>query len=143
MALLNPYIHFLGNAREAMEFYRSVFGGELTLSTFGEFQMPGLGVDEADKIMHGQLTTPAGFTLMGSDTPSTMLPVADGTRITVSLSGSEADDLRGYWERLAEGANVTVPLDVAPWGDSYGQLVDRFGIEWMVDIAAEGGPGES
>ncbi|MCB0910691.1 MAG: VOC family protein [Propionibacteriaceae bacterium] len=135
MALLNPYIHFTGNAREAMEFYRSVFGGELTMSSFGDFQMPGVGPDEADKIMHGQLVTSAGLTLMGADTPSTMGEVTPGSQITISLSGSEADGLRAYWDGLAEGGTITLPLNVAPWGDSYGQLVDRFGIEWMVNIA--------
>ena len=140
MALLNPYIHFAGNAREAMEFYESVFGGDLTMSSFGDFQMPGVGPDEADKVMHGQLTTSAGLTLMGADTPSTMGEVTPGSQITISLSGSEADGLRAYWDGLAEGGTITLPLNVAPWGDSYGQLVDRFGIEWMVNIA---GPGQS
>ena len=67
MALLNPYLNFRGQAREAMEFYRSALGGELTVSTFGDFQMPGVEEDEKDSIMHSQLTTSAGFTLMGSD----------------------------------------------------------------------------
>ncbi len=135
MALLNPYIHFTGNAREAMEFYASVFGGELTMSRFGDFPMPGVGPDEADKVMHGQLTTSAGLTLMGADTPSTMGEVAEGARITISLSGSESDGLREYWDGLAEGGTITMPLNVAPWGDAYGQLTDRFGVEWMVNIA--------
>ena len=69
MALLNPYVSFSGNAREAMEFYQSVFGGNLDVSTFGDFQMPGIDADEADKVMHSQLTTTGGFTLMGSDVP--------------------------------------------------------------------------
>lgn len=141
MALLNPYIHFRDNAREAMEFYASVFGGDLTMSTFGEFQMPGIGADEADKIMHGQLTTPSGFTLMGADTPSTM-DGSDGTTITISLSGNEVDELRGYWDRLADGGTVTIPLERAPWGDWYGQLIDRFGIEWMVNISGSGAPAQ-
>ena len=82
----------------------------------------------------------AGLTLMGADTPSTMGEVTPGSQITISLSGSEADGLRGYWDGLADGGTITLPLNVAPWGDSYGQLVDRFGIEWMVNIA---GPAES
>lgn len=135
MALLNPYIHFAGNAREAMEFYRSVFGGELTMSSFADFEMPGVGPDEADKIMHGQLTTSAGLTLMGADTPSMMGAVAPGGQITISLSGSESDGLRAYWDGLADGGTITMPLNAAPWGDSYGQLTDRYGVEWMVNIA--------
>ena len=91
MALLNPYLSFRGNAREAMEFYQSVFGGELAVSTFGEFQMPGITAEDADKIMHGQLTTPAGFTIMGSDTPPGM-PFDDSSGgITVSVSYTHLD----------------------------------------------------
>ena len=135
MAILNPYLSFRGNAREAMEFYKSVFGGELTVSTFGEFQMPGISADDADKIMHGQLTTPAGFTLMGSDTPEGM-PYDDASGgITVSISGDSETELRGYWDGLADGGEITMPLEQAPWGDSFGQLNDRYGTPWMFNIA--------
>jgi PhnB protein len=129
---LNPYISFTDNAREAMEFYQSVFGGTLVLSTFGEFG----GTDEspfADKIMHGMLETENGFTLMAADTP----PGTDhnpGTNITVSLSGDDADDLRGYWEKLSADGAVTVPLEKQMWGDEFGACVDRFGIPWMINI---------
>ena len=141
MALLNPYLSFRGNAREAMEFYKSVFGGELTLSTFAEFQMPDIGPDEADQIMHGQLTTAAGFTLMGADAPAAM-QLDEGSSITISLSGSEGEDLRSYWDRLAEGGQVTMPLEQAPWGDSFGQLTDWFGIDWMVNISGDQAPAQ-
>jgi len=135
VAILNPYLSFRGNAREAMEFYRSVFGGELTISTFGDYQMPGIGADEADKVMHGQLTTPAGFTLMGSDTPSGM-PYDDSSGgITVSISGDDETELRGYWDGLADGGEITLPLEESPWGDSFGQLNDRYGTPWMFNIA--------
>ncbi|GAA3852943.1 VOC family protein [Saccharothrix violaceirubra] len=130
---LNPYINFAGQAREALEFYKGVFGGTTTLSTFGEFgdkDAPG-----ADQIMHGQLETPAGYTLMVSDTPPGM-PYNPGTTITVSVSGDDADELRGYWERLAQDGQVTVPLAKQMWGDEFGSVVDRFGIAWMVDITA-------
>ena len=137
MAVLNPYLSFRGNAREAMEFYKSVFGGDLTLSTFSEFQMPGIGADEADKIMHGQLTTPAGFTLMGADTPASMQG-SDVGNGTISISGAEADGIRSYWDKLADGGQVTMPLEQAPWGDSFGQLVDKFGMSWMVNISGAG-----
>jgi len=129
---LNPYLTFDGNAREAMEFYRSVFGGELTVSTFGEFG----GADEqtADKVMHAQLETSAGYTLMGSDTPPGM-DFTPGTRMTVSLSGDDGEGLRDYWAKLAEGGTVGVPLEKQMWGDEFGQLTDRFGVPWMVNIA--------
>ena len=133
-ALLNPYISFDGNAREAMERYRQVFGGDLTLSTFGEFGQEG---PDADKIMHGQLATPQGFTLMGADTPPGMDYQA-GTNFAVSLSGDDAD-LRGWWDQLADGGTVVVPLEKQMWGDEFGQCVDRFGVAWMVNIAGAQG----
>jgi PhnB protein len=141
MALLNPYLRFVDKAREAMDFYRSVFGGELTVSTFGEFQMPGIGPEQADLVMHSQLTTPAGFTLMASDSPPGMDPGV-GDNITISLSGNEGDDLTRYWEGLAAGGRIDMPLEQAPWGDSFGQLTDRYGTAWMVNIAGSGPAGD-
>ena len=129
---LNPYITFSGNARQAMEFYERVFGGSLTLQTFGEYGAP--DAPEADKIMHGQLETASGFTLMGADTP----PGSEhnpGDNISVSLSGDDADELRGYWEKLSAGGTVTMPLEKQMWGDEFGMCVDRFGIPWMVNIS--------
>jgi PhnB protein len=129
---LNPYLNFDANAREALEFYRSVFGGELKVNTFGEFGTPA-GSPDADKIMHGQLETPSGYTLMGADTPSEMT-FNPGTNITVSLSGEDGDELRGYWEKLADGGTVTVPMEKQMWGDEFGMCIDRFGTPWMVNI---------
>ena len=131
---LNPYIGFQGEAREALEFYESVFGGELTLSTYGESGMsddPGY----QDKIMHGQLDGGPDLLLMASDAPPGM-PVDAGTRISVSLSGDDEATLRGYWDGLVSGGGtVALPLERAPWGDSFGMCTDRFGINWMVNIA--------
>ncbi|MDQ7909552.1 VOC family protein [Phytohabitans sp. ZYX-F-186] len=129
---LNPYINFDGNARQALEFYKDVFGGELALSTFGQF--PGADPATADKIMHGQLETPSGYTLMASDTPPDW-QIDPGNNITVSLSGDDADELHGYWDKLADGGTVTVPLEKQMWGDEFGQCVDRFGISWLVNIS--------
>ncbi|MBW9208940.1 VOC family protein [Mumia sp. zg.B21] len=131
---LNPYLSFGDQARAAMEFYRSVFGGELTLSTFSEFDPTvGTGTGAGDGIMHGQLEAPNGMVLMGADTPPEMSgPTPNGT---VSLSGDDESELRGYWDGLADGAQVTVPLEKAPWGDSFGMLTDRFGVGWMVNIS--------
>ncbi len=129
---LNPYLSFSDNARQAMEFYQSVFGGNLDLSTFGEFGAE--GSPDADKIMHGLLTTDGGLALMGADTPAGM-EHAPGTNISVSLSGDDAGEMRGYWEKLADGGSVSVPLEKQMWGDEFGMCVDRFGIPWMVNIA--------
>ena len=131
---LNPYLSFRDQAREAMEFYRSVLGGELTTSTFADF---GASDDpaEADKIMHSQLETPSGLTFMAADMPSSMehTPAAG---FSMSLSGDDEDTLRGYWGGLSEGGAVVMPLEPAPWGDTFGMCVDKFGISWMVNIAA-------
>jgi PhnB protein len=129
---LNPYIAFSDDARQALEFYRGVFGGELHLSTFGESGMAD-GPD-ADKVMHGQLETPAGYTLMAADTPTGMDRTV-GTNVSISLSGDDGDDLRGWFAALAEGGTVTMPLEKQMWGDEFGMCVDRFGVAWMVNIS--------
>jgi len=128
---LNPYITFPGTAREAMEFYKTVFGGTLVMNTFGEFGAPEPAL--ADKIMHAQLETDLGYTIMASDNAPGM-PENTGTAITISLSGDDNDALRGYFEKLADGGTVNMPLEKQMWGDEYGQLNDRFGIAWMVNI---------
>jgi PhnB protein len=129
--LLNPYISFPGNAREAMEFYAQVLGGDLAVNTFGEFGQP--DVPHADNIMHAMLTTDRGMTLMGADTPPGM-EHTPGNTMALSLSGDDGDELRGYWEKLSDGGTVTVPLEKQMWGDEFGMCVDRFGIAWMVNI---------
>jgi PhnB protein len=131
---LNPYISFSDNARDAMEFYKGVFGGNLSLNTFGEFE--GADAALADKIMHGQLETDKGFTLMGADTPPGM-DHSPGNNMAISLSGDDAGELRGYWDKLSEAGTVTMPLEKQMWGDEFGMCVDRFGIPWMVNIAGE------
>lgn len=127
---LNPYVSFRDNAREAMEFYADVFGGTLTISTFGEYGAEG---SDADKVMHGQLETDAGYTLMGADVPEGM-PYNPGDNITISLSGDDAEQLRGYFQRLSEGGMVTMPLEVQMWGDEFGMCTDRYGVGWLVNI---------
>jgi PhnB protein len=127
---LNPYRNFNGNARQALDFYTSVFGGELTLSTFADFGNQ--GSPDADRIMHGQLETAAGYTIMAADVTSDM-PYQAPAGFAVSLSGDD-DALHGYWEKLSAGGTVTVPLEKQMWGDEFGACVDRFGIPWLVNI---------
>ena len=127
---LNPYIGFTDNARQALEFYQSVFGGTLVMNTFGDYGTEG---PDADKIMHGQLETDKGYTLMGADTIAGM-ERDSGSAITISLSGDDGDELRGYWEKLAEGGTVSLPLEKQMWGDEFGQCTDKFGVNWMVNI---------
>ena len=131
-SVLNPYISFDGNAREAMDFYKSVFGGSLELNTFGE--SGAADSSNADKIMHSLLETDNGFTLMCADTPPGM-EHNPGNNIAVSLSGDDAKELRGYWEKLSDGGTVAVALEKQMWGDEFGMCVDRFGVSWMVNIS--------
>ena len=128
---LNPYLTFDGTAREALAFYAEVFGGDVRLSTFGEFGEP--DAPHANLIMHGQLETTAGYTIMGADVPPGMTYQAPSGS-TVSISGDDADELRGYWEQLSAGATVTMPLEKQAWGDEFGMCTDRFGTPWMVNI---------
>lgn len=129
---LNPYLSFDGSAREAMTHYRDVLGGELALTTFGEFGQAGTPIE--DLIMHASLETPRGLALMGADTPPGM-EYRPGSTLTVMLAGDEEDVLRGYWEGLSAGGTVTVPLEPQMWGDLYGSCTDRFGITWQVNIS--------
>jgi PhnB protein len=127
---LNPYLNFNGNARQAMEFYRDVFGGELMITTFAEFGTAG---PDADRVMHSQLEADAGYTLMAADVMSTMEyePMAG---VSVSISGDDADALRGYFQRLSASGTVTMPLEKQAWGDEFGMCVDGFGVPWLVNI---------
>jgi PhnB protein len=130
---LNPYLSFTNNARDAMQFYQSVFGGELTMNTFGEFQMA-TDPAEQNKIMHAQLESPGGLVLMASDTPDG-IQLTRGNETAISLSGDDEEELTGYWQKLSDGASVRQELEKAPWGDSFGMLTDQFGVNWMVNIA--------
>lgn len=132
---LNPYLNFRDNAREAMTFYQNVFGGVLTTMTFSQIPMD-VDPAEGDKIMHAQLTTDAGITLMAADTPNHM-EYREAAGFSVSLSGDDEAALRGYFDKLAEGGTVGMPLNAAPWGDTFGMCTDQFGISWLVNIAGE------
>lgn len=130
---LNPYLSFKDNARQAMEFYKTVFDAELVVSTFAEFHASE-DPAEGNKIMHAMLTAPNGIIFMASDTPNSM-EYKPGNTMSMSLSGDNETELRGYWDKLAEGGVITMPIDKAPWGDIFGMLIDKFGITWMVNIS--------
>lgn len=129
---LSPYLNFAGTAREAMQHYRDVLGGELAITTFGEFGQTATPIEH--QIMHSQLDTPAGFTLMGSDAPPGN-ELRQGNAVTVILHGDDEQALRGYWDGLSAGARIDTPLERQMWGDYYGQCTDRFGVTWQVNIA--------
>ena len=130
---LNPYFNFNGNARQALEFYQSVFGGTLNVSTFADFGTP-QDAPDASKIMHGQLETQAGYTLMAADTPPNM-EYQGMHGFGVSLSGDDGDRLHGYWEKLSASGTVTMPLQKQAWGDEFGMCTDQFGVPWLVNIS--------
>lgn len=128
---LNPYLSFRDNAREAMTFYQSVFGGKLDVMTFDQMAHD---PSEKDNVMHAMLEAPNGMVLMGADTPKSMSYASAGG-MTVSLSGDNEPELRGFWDKLSQGGQITMPLEKAPWGDSFGMLTDKYGTPWMVNIA--------
>ena len=136
MPVLNPYLSFRDDAREAMEFYGSVLGGDLTMTTFGEY---GVSEDhtERDKIMRARLESADGLVLMGADTPNAV-ELVTGTSISLALSGGHEDEpeLRSHWEKLTARGTVTLPLGRPPWGGLFGMCTDKFGVRWMVSIAA-------
>jgi PhnB protein len=132
---LNPYLSFKDNAREAMELYHSIFGGKLEFHTFKEFNAS-RDPSEDDKIMHSMLEAANGITFMAADTPNSM-EYRPGTNVSMSISGFNEKELAGYFEKLSTGGTVRIPLAKAPWGDTFGMLTDKFGIEWMVNIGDE------
>lgn len=134
---LNPYLFFAGNCREAMEFYKSVFGGELMLTTFGEgpadahADPKANSADVKDKIMHARLT--GDVVLLASDNPNGA-DARPSNQFSLSLEGSDEQRFQSYFDRLAENGKVTAPLTKQFWGDTFGMVTDRFGVNWMVSI---------
>src|SRR5258708_20345994 len=121
---LNPYLSFKDNAREAMEFYQTVFGGKLAISTFKEYNAS-QDPSEDNKIMHAVLEADNGITFMASDTPNRMEYKA-GTNYSMSLSGDNEAELKGYFEKLLAGGNVTMPLEKPPCVDTFAMLTANF-----------------
>lgn len=132
---LNPYLNFDGNAREAMEFYEGVFGGKLNVATFADYHAAS-DPSEDDLVMHADLEGSRGIRFMAADTPKRM-KFEPGTNISMSLSGEDEAELRGYFDKLSQGGTVMMPLEKAQWGDMFGMCTDRFGVRWLVNIAAQ------
>lgn len=129
---LSPYLNFRGNTREAMEFYHSIFGGSLNVQTFQDFHAS-QDPNEDHLVMHAALSGDHGIVFMAADVPPRM-DYQPGTNFSMSLMGNDEAALRGYFEKLAEGGTVTMPLEKAAWGDTFGMCTDKFGISWLVDI---------
>jgi PhnB protein len=135
---LNAYLNFRDNAREAMTFYKSVFGGKLDMQTYKQFQASDDPAED-DKIMHAVLDGEHGIKFMAADTPKRM-EFPEGSRaFSLSLSGEHEDGelLKGFFEKLSEGGTVPMPMAKAPWDDEFGMCEDKFGVSWLVNIGAK------
>jgi PhnB protein len=131
---LDPYLTFNGNTKEAMEFYRDVLGGKLEMQTFGESPMES-PEEQKDRIMHARLDAD-GYTIMASDSRPDE-PVTGGDNVSLSLQGEDGARLKDVFNALADGGELTMPMEEQFWGDTFGMLVDRFGIHWMVNVNKE------
>lgn len=131
----NPYLSFRDKAREALTYYQSVFGGTTEIHTFADFNASE-DPDEQEWVMHGQLESPAGITLMMADTPKTQ-EYAPGGPMSISIAGylSEKAAIEGYWEKLCDGGRIDMPLERAEWGGIFGMVLDRYSVNWIVSIS--------
>ncbi len=131
-----PHLNFRGDARAALEFYQSVFGGDMAIVTYenaGNVQDP----SEADQVMWGQVAADSGFRVMAYDVPSRMPWDLGENPFFVSLRGDTTEEITVYWAKLSDGATILQPLASAQWAPLYGMLKDRFGITWVVDVVSE------
>jgi PhnB protein len=132
MTKLNPYLTFLGEAKDAMEFYKTVFGGDLTITTFKEMGgAPNPAME--NQVMHSELVAANNMSIMASDDPEQQVR---STNTSISISGDNEAELKGYWDKLSSGSTIIVPFEKAPWGDTFGMLTDKFGIRWMVNVTS-------
>ena len=143
------HLNFRGDARSALEFYQSVFGGQVTIATYGDFGMPA-GVPGADSVVFGQVESTDGFRVMAYDIPGQTGGTADvagsthrenGTTITnqsffVSVRGETLAEVETYWAALSVGASIVEPLAASAWSPGFGMLTDSFGVTWILDVAA-------
>ncbi|MER6826646.1 VOC family protein [Streptosporangium sp. NPDC000563] len=142
------HLNFRGDARAALEFYRTVFGGHLTTITYGDFGMP-KDMPDADKIVFGQVAADNGFAVMAYDVPgqapAPAVPAATtrehgmtltGERFFVSVRGETAEEVGALWDRLADGADLIEKYGPSQWAPGFGMLTDRFGVTWILDVAA-------
>lgn len=133
---VTPHLNFRGQARAALEFYQSVFGGSFAVITYTDAQSV-TAVDEADQIMWGQVESDAGFRVMAYDVPGHTQYEPGTIPVFVSVRGTDADEITRYWNALAEGATVIAPLAASQWAPLYGMLTDTFGVTWVLDVQAK------
>ncbi|MFF5054175.1 VOC family protein [Micromonospora sp. NPDC000663] len=142
------HLNFRGDARRALEFYQSVFGGDLTVVAYGDFGMP-KELPDADKVVFGQLTAENGFRIMAYDapgqSPSPIAPTAttrvDGMTVTgerffVAVGGDTAEEIEALWDGLADGAEIIEAYAPSQFSPGFGMLTDRFGVTWILQVNA-------
>ncbi|MBM7784985.1 VOC family protein [Tenggerimyces flavus] len=134
---LTPHLFFPGNAAEALEFYRSVLGGDLEVNLYGvDFATQMGDAGHADKVMHGRLTATGGFTISASDNRPGETADPFKNDVILGLAGSAGDQgLRDQWKLLIDGGTVDIALEQQMWGDEYGECRDRFGVRWSVSLS--------
>ncbi|MCM3533184.1 MULTISPECIES: VOC family protein [Cellulosimicrobium] len=130
-----PHLNFRGDARAALELYRSVFGGELVVTTYGDLAQTA-DPATADLVVWGQVSAPSGFRVMAYDVPADRPWSPGEAPFFVSVRGEDVEEVRGYWDALADGSTVVAPLASSDWAPAYGMLTDRFGVTWVLDVAA-------
>ena len=132
---ITPHLNFRGDARAALELYRSVFGGELVVTTYGDLAQTA-DPATADLVVWGQVSAPSGFRVMAYDVPADRPWSLGEAPFFVSVRGDDVEEVRGYWGALVEGSTVVAPLASSDWAPAYGMLTDRFGVTWVLDVAA-------
>ena len=134
--ITTTHLNFRGEARAALEFYQSVFGGELAAFTYEDAHNVG-DPSEADQIMWGQVAADNGFHVMAYDVPSSRSFERGDGSFFVSVRGESADEITEFWTKLSDGATVVYDLAPAGWSPLYGMLTDKFGIVWVLDVAVD------
>ncbi|MFG6491483.1 VOC family protein [Microbacterium sp. P03] len=142
------HLNFRGEARAALEFYQSVFGGEISIATYGDFGMPQDAPGAAD-VVFGQVVSADGFRIMAYDIPGDRTPSAGGfarreNGVTLtdqtfffSVRGETLEEVQGYGEKISVGGTVVEPLAASAWSPGFGMLTDRFGVTWILDVATD------
>lgn len=132
---VTPHLNFRGDARDALEFYQTVFGGELTIASYAD--MGNTDPATADHVTFGQVTADNGFSVMAYDVYPHLEWDQGQDPFFVSVRGNAPEEIQGYWDKLVDGAKVIQPIGPSPWAPLYGQLTDRFGVTWVLDVAVE------
>ncbi|MGW9553175.1 VOC family protein [Nocardiopsis sp. NPDC055551] len=132
---VTPHLNFRGDARDALEFYQTVFGGELIIASYAD--MGNTDPATADHVTFGQVTADNGFSVMAYDVYPHLEWERGKDPFFVSVRGNAPEEIQGYWDKLVDGAEVKQPIGPSPWAPLYGQLTDRFGVTWVLDVAVE------